>query len=261
MTAMSERELKKIQADLAAAIEEQRKENQFKPSLIEALDAASEIINLERRAEKLTEVIGILEVEELDVPKGVIERAEDFEDDAHILKSQLRKKFDAALEEMKLEHLLKFAQAYFNIEHVPHFNYIVEHLTDSQKEKIYEILHSEEAKDNYDEHLVWRFEKEVGYSLKFAKQNKMFDESDEKLKPFVEYLDKYVKVYTEKVPARIEWLKTMQTLNLSEQLMFKYSDAAVRGLGIASSPDEEVYKPAFEDFKKILEGLMEAKQK
>jgi len=261
MTAMSERELKKIQADLAAAIEEQRKENAFKPSLIETLDAASHIINLERRAEKLTEVIGVLEAEEMEIPKELIARAEDFEDEAHILRSQVRKKFDAALEDMNQEHLLKFAQAYFNMEDLPHFNYIVDHLSDSQKEKIYEILHSKETTDSWDEHLVYRFEKAVGYSLKFAKKNSMFDASDEKLKPFIDFLDNYVKVFTDRIPARIEWLKTMENLNLSEQLIIKYSDAAVRGLGIASSPEDENYKPAFEDFSKILMGLMEQKQK
>lgn len=261
MTAMSERELKKIQDELAKVIEEQRKENEFRPSLIDALNAASQIINFERRAERLTQAIGVLTMEEIEVPYEAVSLAEDFENDASILNAQLNRKVDNALAEMNQEHLLKFAQMYFNILEVPHFTYIVDHFTEGQKEQVYEILHSEKAKDDYDEQLIWRFEKSIGYSLTFAKEKGLVDTSDQELTPFIEYLDKYVPVYSEKIPASLEWLKTLAQLNLSEKLMMKYSDAAVRRLGIAESPDEEKYMPALEDFKKILEDLMSAKQK
>lgn len=251
---VTEKTLEDIKKEIAEVIREQQEDNAFRESLVEVLQDASDVIAFDAKASNLAIAIGILEMEEIEVPDAAFLKTEEYDYHMEELVANLSEKLDIALSEMKQEHMLKFAQAYFNIANVPNFKYIVEIMNDEQKEKVYDVLRSETFRNDYDNNLAWRFEKELNYSLKFAKEKGIFTLTEE-LKPFEEFLDKYVKVYAEQIPPTIEWLKTLADLNLNEKLIVRYADAAVRRLKIGENHEDPIYKEAHQDFTKILNEL------
>jgi hypothetical protein len=270
MTAVNQKSLDEMKAELQKAIDEQIQEREFKQTLIDALDQSCEVLHLEGRAATLTSIIGVLSMEELPIDEEIIKRSEDFEDEAASLRATFHEKIDAALEDMTQWHALKFIQSYIKFQdlavgELSQFSFMVECMTDEQKAKFYDIVHSEEIKQSGDRDNVVLFVNRAGYSLDFAKEKNFFEVSEaqmSKVKPFIDFLSKYLKTYNGYAKSRVKWFESLYEMDLAgkDKLVAKYADAAVRGSLITDGSDQELYKAAVQDMIAVINSIYAQKQ-
>lgn len=249
----TEKELKDIQSEIADIIRKQKEENAFKPSLEELLGEASKVIDFENKLSLLTLAVSVFKNENLEIPEATLERIEAYDFSHEEIMKEFEEKITIALSEMTQEHLFQFIDAYYSYSNVDHFAKVVKNFNDGHKKKVLEILEGD-VKDNYDAKLKEDFLVDMKFSIELAKEKGIFEISDE-LEPFEEFIDKYMTTYDNTIVHSIGWLEELSGRNLSDSLIQKYADAAVRRLKIGVSPKEPKYVEAHADMVKILESL------
>lgn len=267
MTAtVNQKSLDEMKAELQKAIEEQIQEREFKQTLIDALDQACDVLHLEGRASTLTSIIGILDAEGLPIDEEIMKRSEDFEDEATSLRATFSERIDAALEEMTQWHALKFIHAYINFQDLAvgdlsQFSFMVECMTEEQKAKLYDILISEEIKQSGDRDNVKMFIGRAGYSLDFAKERNFFELNEVKMakvKPFLDFLSKYLKTFNSYAKSRADWfyeLNDGRDFTGKDKLVNNYASQTVRSILQYQGWDEETFKAAVEDMAAIIKEI------
>jgi len=264
-TAVNQKSVDEMKAELKQAIEEQIREREFKPSLINALDQACDVLHLESRASTLTSIIGVLDAEELPIDEAIMKRSEDFEDEAEGLRATFSSKIDEALEEMTQWHALKFIHAYINFQDLAvgdlsQFSFMVECMTDDQKERLYDILISEEIKQAGDRDNVTMFIGRAGYSMEFAKERNFFELTETqmaKVKPFLDFLSKYLKTFNGYAKSRAGWFEELYGKDFTgkDKLVNNYASQTVRSVLQYQGWNEETFKAAVEDLSAIIKEI------
>lgn len=245
---------KKALADLIKQQIDEKQELKNAVKALNAIEHSASILEAKSRLERMENILLALQEEELPILPEYQERIKELGEEIDEKQAKLPDLITEAIQEMDRDALLTFIDEALSYKKNEEFKYMVENFTDEHRERVYDIIHSEEIKDKDHQEAIHRFESLMGLSMNIIEREYLKD-LDPSLEPFRAFIAKYVTKFDGRVNAQLELMKTWKDFNFDERLIARHSESTIRRFGI-DKQGEEIAKQAFEEFREILTSIM-----
>lgn len=249
-------------------IKEQRIDTQ---EMINLLDHTASIFDANHKIKVYDDVFAFLSAEQVEIPSVYSDKQAKYKSSSESLLAALPDRIHAAFHIITQRQLIRFISDYRPGDVRPDdqvkdpkerlqrqtARFIVNQLTDVQKENIYHLIRSEKIENPENAEVVKEFDEVVGYPFEFARKTILKD-LDPDLDVIYDVIAKYAEGYTKSIGDTLENMVDQKdrNFNFNSKRIIEHSQTAMRRFNITFK-NEELHKEASKEFAYAYATYME----